>query len=74
MISDRFALVVSGLIQVLDMASRSMSLSEINFAMVGYLLCIDLIYAWVTFGHLGGPGFGFISPASRSRMKKTARW
>ena len=24
----------------------------------------------MTFGHLGGPGFGFMSPASRSRMKR----
>ena len=45
MISDRFALVVSGLIQVSDMAKRSVSLSEINFAMAGYLLCIDLMFA-----------------------------
>ena len=43
------------------MAKRSGSLSEINFAMAGYLLFIDL---------MGGPGFGLISPARRSRMKK----
>ena len=24
----------------------------------------------MTCGHLGGPGFGFMSPASRSRMKR----
>ena len=24
----------------------------------------------MTFGHLGGPGFGLISPASRSKMKR----
>ena len=24
----------------------------------------------MTFGHLGGPGFGFMSPASRNRMKR----
>ena len=24
----------------------------------------------MTFGHLSGPGFGFMSPASRSRMKR----
>ena len=24
----------------------------------------------MTFGHLGGPGFGFMSPASRSRIKR----
>ena len=24
----------------------------------------------MTFGHLGGPGFGFMSTASRSRMKR----
>ena len=52
------------------MAKRSVSLSEINFAMAGYLLCIDLIFTQVTFGHLSGPGFGFMSRASRSRMKR----
>ena len=44
-ISDRFALVVSGLIQVSDMAKRSVSLSEINYAIAGYLLRIELIFA-----------------------------
>ena len=44
-ILHRLALVVSGLIQVYNMANRSVSLSEINFAMMGYLLCIDLIFA-----------------------------
>ena len=24
----------------------------------------------MTFGHLGGPGLGFMSPTSRSRMKR----
>ena len=38
--------------------------------MAGYLLCIDLILAWVTFGHLNGPGFGMISPAIRIKMKR----
>ena len=52
------------------MAKRSVSLSEFNFAMAGYLLCIDLIFVLVTFGHLSGPGFGFMSPSSRSRMKR----
>ena len=51
------------------MAKRSVSLSEINFAVAGYLLFIDLMFAKVIFRHLGGPGFGFISPARRSRMK-----
>ena len=73
MILDRLALVVSSLIQVSDMAKRSVSLSEINFAMAGYLLCIDLILAQVTFGQLDGPGFGLISPASRSKMKRRKR-
>ena len=63
-------MVVSGLIQVSDMAKRSVSLSEINFAMAGYLLCIGLILTYVTFGQLDGPRFGFISPASRSKMKR----
>ena len=70
MISDKLALVVSGLIQVSDMEKRSVSLSEINFTMAGYLLCIDLIFVWVTFGRLNGPGFGLTSPASRSKMKR----
>ena len=69
MISDRLALVVSGLIQVSDMVKRSVS-SEINFAMAGYLLFTDLMFAEVTWRQLGGPGFGLISPASRSRMKR----
>ena len=43
MISDKLALVMSGLIQVSNMAKRSASLSEINFAMAGYLLSIDLL-------------------------------
>ena len=47
-----------------------MSLSEINFAMAGYLLFIDLMFAYVIFRHLGGPGFGLMSPAWRSRMKR----
>ena len=38
--------------------------------MARYLLCIDLIFALVTFGHLGGPGFGLIQSASRSKMKR----
>ena len=33
------------LVQVSDMVKRSVSLSEINFAMAGYLLCIDLMFA-----------------------------
>ena len=55
---------------VSDMAKRSVSLSEINFTMAGYLLCTDLIFAKVTFRHLDDPGFGLISPASRSKMKR----
>ena len=62
--------MVSGLIQVSDMAKRSVSLSKINFAMAGYLLFMDLMFAKVTFRRLGGPGFGLISPASRSRMRR----
>ena len=62
--------MVSGLIQVSDMTKRSVSLSEIYFAMAGYLLFMDLMFAEVTWRQLGGPGFGFISPASRSRMKR----
>ena len=38
--------------------------------MVGYLLCINVIFASVTFGHLDGHWFGLISPASRSKMKR----
>ena len=45
LISDKLALVMSGLIQVSDMAKRSMSLSERSFAMAGYLLFIDLMFA-----------------------------
>ena len=45
MISDKLALVVSGLIQVFNMAKRSVSLSETNFAIAGYLLFIDLMFA-----------------------------
>ena len=45
MIPDRLALVVSGLIQVSDMAKRSVSLSKINFAMARYLLFMDLMFA-----------------------------
>ena len=52
------------------MAKRSVSLSEINFAMTRYLLFIDLMFALLMFRHLGGPGFGFISPVRRSRMKR----
>ena len=37
-ILHRLAPVVSGLIQASDMAKRSVSLSEINFAMAGYLV------------------------------------
>ena len=44
MISDRLALVVSGLIQVSDMVKRSVSLSKLNFAMAGYLLFMDLMF------------------------------
>ena len=44
MISDKLALVVSGLIQISNMAKRSVSVSEINFAMAGYLLFIDLMF------------------------------
>ena len=43
--SHRKELLVSGLIQVSNMVKRSVSLSEINFAMAGYLMCIDLIFA-----------------------------
>ena len=43
--SHGLALVVLGLIQDLDIKKRSVSLSETNFAMAGYLLCIDLIFA-----------------------------
>ena len=39
------ACVMSGLIQVSDMAKGSVSLSEINFVMAGYLLFIDLMFA-----------------------------
>ena len=60
----------SDLIQVSDMVKRSVSLSEINFAMAGYLLSTDLIFAQVTFGHLSGPWFGLMSPASRSKVKR----
>ena len=52
------------------MAKISVSLSEINFAMAGYLFFIDLMFVYVIFRHLGGPGFGIISPARRSRMKR----
>ena len=45
-------------------------LSETNFTMASYWLFIDLMFAWVIFRHLGGPGFGLISPARRSRMKR----
>ena len=45
MISNKLALVMSGLIQVSDMAKRSVSLSKINFAMAWYLLFIDLMFA-----------------------------
>ena len=45
MSSDKLAFVVTGLIQVSDMAKRSVSLSDMNFAMAGYLLFIDLIFA-----------------------------
>ena len=62
--------MMSGLIQVSDMAKRSVSLSKINFAMAGYLLLMDLMFAEVTLRQLVGPGFGLISPASRSRMKR----
>ena len=37
--------MVSGVIQVLDMANRSISLSAINFDMAEYLLFIDLMFA-----------------------------
>ena len=45
MISHRSALVALGQIQVSEMVNRSVSLSEINFEMSGYLLDIDLIFA-----------------------------
>ena len=45
MISDKLVLVVSSLIQVSVKAKRSVLLSEINFAMAGYLLFIDLMFA-----------------------------
>ena len=35
--------------KVLDMVNKSMSLSEINFEMAGYLLDIDLMFAYKTF-------------------------
>ena len=60
----------SGLIQVSDMSKRSVLLSKINFAMAGYLLLMDLMFAYVTLRQLDGPGFGLISPARRSRMLK----
>ena len=44
-ISNKLALLMSGLIQVSNMAKRSVSLSKINFIMAGYLLFIDLIFA-----------------------------
>ena len=58
--------------QVSDMAKRSVSLSQINFAMARYLLCIHCVsdICMGGFTHLGGPGFGLISPASRSKMKR----
>ena len=62
MISDKLALAVSGLIQVSNMALIS--------AMAGYFLYTDLIFAQVTFGHLGDPWSGLMSPASRSMMKR----
>ena len=37
--------MMSGLIQVSDMAKRSVSLSKINFAMAGYLSLMDLMFA-----------------------------
>ena len=52
------------------MAKRSVSLSETNLAMAGYLLFMDLMFAYVIFRHMSGPGFGLISPARRSRMKR----
>ena len=51
------------------MAKRSVSLPEINFAMAGYLLCIDLIFAQVTFGHLGGLGLGSYHQQAGERLK-----
>ena len=37
--------MVFGLIQISEMVNRSMSLSEINLEMAGYLLDIDLMFA-----------------------------
>ena len=60
---------MSGLIQVSDMANRSVSLSEINLEMARYLFDIDLILAWETFKNFEGPGFGLMTPASRSKIR-----
>ena len=57
------------------MVSRVIQVTEIdvivrkNLVMARFLLFTDLILAQVTFGHLGGPGFGLMSPVSKSRMK-----
>ena len=40
----QMALVASSLIQVSDIVNRSISLSEINVEMAGYLLDIDLMF------------------------------
>ena len=49
-------------------------MSEINFAMARYLLFVDLMFAKVIFRHLSGPGFGLMSPARRSRVKRRGGW